>query len=371
MSILTGIGVGVIAVAGTIAVVGTAAITLPIVAVVAGAALLTSAVLTGTGTIALNSYFDRPLTTNLSQNALIAAGTALIISAGALVVVVGCSTPVGMPFCAAAVPAIDAIEQVSLQVQYAYQVATGDPQAGETFIELQFEQNDGGAPGNTAFVELADLFATHGDEAVNLVNKYGDAAVDALQGEVVYFDNVAEFVSDLQDANPNFRIWYSEATGQVYVSNSTAQALSASQKLQSVNARGDDISSLISEIAEGSTHGSGNRVVLGAYDPNGGYIGDAIENGGIFFDTGDVVWDNLKNSGVDDLFLVNERFLINQLESKVDRIDFVGEDIWSVVNSQDPKVSNSFRAQEINWLLKNAGNYGYELQGSSWILSQP
>ncbi len=191
MSILTGIGVGIIAVAGTIAVVGTAAITLPIVAVVAGAALLTSAVLAGTGTIALNSYFDRPLTTNLPQNALIAAGTALIISGGALALVVGCSTPVGMPFCAAAVPAIDAIEQVSLQVQYAYQVATGDPQAGETYIELQFEQNDGGAPGNTLVNEASEqlaklspdaleLVSRYGDEAIPLLLKYGDDAVDII-----------------------------------------------------------------------------------------------------------------------------------------------------------------------------------------------
>jgi hypothetical protein len=111
--------------------------------------------------------------------------------------------------------------------------------------------------------------------------------------------------------------------------------------------------------------------VLGAYDPNGGYIGDGVENGGIFFDTGKEVWDNLTKSGLDDIFAVNEQFLINQLEAGVKRIDFVGEDIWNVVNSPDPNISTSFRAKEINWLLQNAKKYGYELQGNSWVLVQP
>ena len=112
-------------------------------------------------------------------------------------------------------------------------------------------------------------------------------------------------------------------------------------------------------------------MVLGTYDSNGVYIGDAVENGGIFFDTGDAVWDHLVDSGIEDLFVVNEQFLRNQLESGVERIDFVVENIWDVVNSPDPDISTSFRAKEIDWLLKNADKYGYELIGNSWVLIKP
>lgn len=44
---------------------------------------------------------------------------------------------------------------------------------------------------------------------------------------------------------------------------------------------------MIEEAAAACSHGSGERVVLGKRDPAGGYIGEAVENVGIFFDIGD------------------------------------------------------------------------------------
>ena len=119
-------------------------------------------------------------------------------------------------------------------------------------------------------------------------------------------------------------------------------------------------------MAAATSHGNGNRVVLGAWQSNGGYIGDAVENGGIFFDTGDEVWNVLEDIGIDP-WRVNEAYMRRQLEAGVEKIEFVGDDIFSVISSPDERVRNSYRAKEINWLLENAGSYGYTLKGNTWI----
>ena len=56
------------------------------------------------------------------------------------------------------------------------------------------------------------------------------------------------------------------------------------------------------------------------------------------------------------------------MEAKISRIDFVGEDLYDVIYNPDSKVSGSFRAKEINWLLEHAKDYGYIQVGNSWVL---
>ena len=94
--------------------------------------------------------------------------------------------------------------------------------------------------------------------------------------------------------------------------------------------------------------------------------GDAVAEGGVFFDTGDEVWKLLEQSGVEP-WRINEAFMRRQLEAGVERIEFVGEDIFSVINSSDDRIRNSYRAREIRWLLGNADDYGYELIGNVWV----
>jgi hypothetical protein len=108
--------------------------------------------------------------------------------------------------------------------------------------------------------------------------------------------------------------------------------------------------------------------VLGAWRQGGGYIGEAMENGGIFFDTGDEVWEALRKSGVNP-WLVNEAFLRRQLETGVKSIEFVGEDVLDVINN--PSTKQTYRAAEIRWLLNNAANYGYSRVGNRWVRTTP
>jgi len=125
---------------------------------------------------------------------------------------------------------------------------------------------------------------------------------------------------------------------------------------------------VVEEVAAASTRGSGQRVVLGAWRQGGGYIGEAMENGGIFFDTGDEVWEALRKSGVDP-WLVNEAFLRRQLEAGVKRVDFASGNVWDTL--LDPSLMTSYRVKELQWMLDNASKYGYELVGNSWIRKIP
>jgi hypothetical protein len=62
----------------------------------------------------------------------------------------------------------------------------------------------------------------------------------------------------------------------------------------------------------------------------------------------------------------NERFLRDQLESGVSRIDFVRETVEDA-----RRAFGSARLKEVTFLDDFAADYGYELVGNSWILKAP
>ncbi|EID14043.1 hypothetical protein MXEN_10184 [Mycobacterium xenopi RIVM700367] len=116
-----------------------------------------------------------------------------------------------------------------------------------------------------------------------------------------------------------------------------------------------------------------NRVVLGKWDgQEGGYIGEARDNGGIYFDTGDSTWDALKH-GLTEAdaktlgWQVNEQFLRAQLENGVPRIEYILGDEYSSLEEIVLRRRGSFSAMEIEFLSENAAQYGYIRVGNSWI----
>jgi uncharacterized protein YukE len=141
---------------------------------------------------------------------------------------------------------------------------------------------------------------------------------------------------------------------------------------------GGPTGALSDPVADMSTHYIGDnpdRVVLGKFNgPEGGYIGDARGNGGIYFDTGDPTWDALtqgfgpgEEKGL--VWQVNESFLRNQMESGVPRIEYVLPDGYNSVEQLAGAQRQSYSAMEINFLKDNAAAYGYEQQGNVWVYS--
>jgi hypothetical protein len=129
-------------------------------------------------------------------------------------------------------------------------------------------------------------------------------------------------------------------------------------------------------VADMSTHYVGenpDRVVLGKFDgQEAGYIGEARGHGGIYFDTGNPVWDALTHGfGQGEerglVWQVNEQFLRGQMESGASRIEYVLPDGFDSVEQLARVQRQSYSALEINFLKDNAAAYGYEQQGNAWV----
>lgn len=139
---------------------------------------------------------------------------------------------------------------------------------------------------------------------------------------------------------------------------------------------GGPTTDLAREVAHLSTHqfGDASRVVLGKWDGlDGGYIGEARSNGGIYYDTGPDTWKamgvGLSKPDANAVgWLVNEQFLQTQMERGIPRIDYIVEGTrFSSVEDVVRTEPNSFSAMEIRYLMQNAASYGYERVGNSWV----
>ena len=135
---------------------------------------------------------------------------------------------------------------------------------------------------------------------------------------------------------------------------------------------------LARQVAEGATHhvGAADRVVLGKWDgQDGGYIGEARHNGGVYFDTGDPVWQAVERGLPPDQskllgWQVNEQFLRMQLEDGVSRIEYVLDSRYPTLEDVVLERQGSFSAMEIEYLTEHAADYGYHRVGNSWVKDQ-
>ena len=108
-----------------------------------------------------------------------------------------------------------------------------------------------------------------------------------------------------------------------------------------------------------------NRLVLGEHDVA---IQDALENGGIFIDLNPEVLRTLQAANIDP-YLIYEQGMLNQIEAKIPRIDFVKVDVDQLFAEWRSKSHPPapIHVRLILWLKDNAGKYGYEQSGNSWI----
>lgn len=70
-----------------------------------------------------------------------------------------------------------------------------------------------------------------------------------------------------------------------------------------------------------------------------------------------------------DPYIIYERALVQQIEAKVPRIDFVQADVDTLFEAWKAKPDQApIYVRLIFWLKENAGIHGYEQSGNSWIL---
>jgi hypothetical protein len=95
---------------------------------------------------------------------------------------------------------------------------------------------------------------------------------------------------------------------------------------------------------------------------------EARENGGIFIQINPEVMKTLQQGNIDP-YLIYEKSLLNQIEAKIPRIDFVETNVDDLFNEwkSKPEKQTPIYIRLIIWLKNNASTHGYEQGGNSWI----
>lgn len=94
---------------------------------------------------------------------------------------------------------------------------------------------------------------------------------------------------------------------------------------------------------------------------------EARENGGIFVQLPAAVMKTLQIG--DTAYAIYEKALINQIEAKIPRIDFVEANVDNLFNEwkSKPEKEIPIYIRLIIWLKRNASALGYQQNGNSWV----
>jgi hypothetical protein len=108
-----------------------------------------------------------------------------------------------------------------------------------------------------------------------------------------------------------------------------------------------------------------NRLVLG--EPEAA-AQEARDHGGVFIDPNPQVLKTLQQSGIDP-YMIYEQALKQQIEARIERIDFVNANVDELYKKwvSQPPASIPIPVRLILWLKNNADNHGYRQDGDSWV----
>jgi hypothetical protein len=109
-----------------------------------------------------------------------------------------------------------------------------------------------------------------------------------------------------------------------------------------------------------------NRLVLGE---DGAVMKETHENGGVSIVVNPGALQVLKQGNIDP-YLIYEKALLNQIEAKIPRIDFVNSDVDKLYNEWNQKSHDlaPIHVRLLIWLKNNSAVHGYIQDGNSWVL---
>jgi hypothetical protein len=184
----------------------------------------------------------------------------------------------------------------------------------------------------------------HGADAVRLVKEYGTSAVNVLKAVDVKSaqtllttldDDVLDYtISQGPDAVAALSRWSEQDLAEfgpelAIRAERDAKVLNAIDELSKLDIKTNDLATqvrikeLINQIAENSTHGSGDRFVLGIWDNDfgiaGGYVEEWRNSGGLIYQSHPDVYAELKKAFPDDykdiLWEINQSALEKQISN--------------------------------------------------------
>ncbi|MEO8327491.1 MAG: hypothetical protein ABI618_16690, partial [Nitrospirota bacterium] len=167
------------------------------------------------------------------------------------------------------------------------------------------------------------------------------------------------------------KVWISAKTNSIYVSSPPAEGFLLAEQLSKTDlTKTDEVEKILRRVAELTSRGSGNRVVLGPFGPTGTFIQEALDTNGVFWDVGDELWETLEKTGV-DMFNANDQFLRVQIENGIERFDVIGTNVDKVIEkfntgTPEPWGKISYTRKEI-LDLASMPDIPYQRVGNSWI----
>jgi hypothetical protein len=132
-------------------------------------------------------------------------------------------------------------------------------------------------------------------------------------------------------------------------------------------AQSDPSQQLLTSIAQNSTDGAGDRLVIGEGMTA---MGEALRHGGRYILVHPQVLNQLKANHV-DAFLIYEAAMRMETASKIPQIDFVGANVDELLREwrEKPESQVPIHVRQVLWLMNNAQSLGYERKGDRWTLN--
>lgn len=108
-----------------------------------------------------------------------------------------------------------------------------------------------------------------------------------------------------------------------------------------------------------------DRLLLGEREA---VIRESHDHGGSYIDLNPEVLRTLQAANIDP-YLIYEKGMLNKIEEKIARIDFVQVEVDQVFEEwkSKPLMKAPIHVRLIVWLKNNAGTYGYEQSGNNWV----
>lgn len=108
-----------------------------------------------------------------------------------------------------------------------------------------------------------------------------------------------------------------------------------------------------------------NRLVFGEREA---VLEEIANNGGIYIEPHPEVLKTLQAGNMDP-YLIYERGMLQQIEARIPRIDFVNVDVDKSFEEwkSRPEAETPIYVRLILWLKNNANQHGYEQNGNSWL----
>ena len=184
-------------------------------------------------------------------------------------------------------------------------------------------------------------------------------------------ETASELAAKISEELGGKNVWVSAKTGSIYVSSPPAEGFLLAEQLSKTDlTKKDEVEKILKRVAELTSRGSGDHVVLGPFGSNGRFIQEALDTDGVFWDVGDDLWEALDKTGI-DMFDANDQFLHVQIENGIDRFDVIETNVNKVINDLNKNPSKDWsqiRYTEKEILdLASMPDIPYQLLENSWV----